>query len=302
MTRGPFYKVGAFLFVLSYLVVFSAFADFSAEVIFGEDNRHEPFEVSEGFRRLSTSVAGKVPQALLSPAGSGYVIDHITLGRRYCSSIRFSEQMIGPECTGFLVADDVLVTAGHCMREPTDCTNYQWVFDYSLKNAGDQSYHSISADRVYHCAQVLSQKMSYFDGIDYAIVRLDRKVSGRKPLELEFAPDLRLELPVAVIGHPSGIPLKVTDSGTILNQSSLYSFQTDLDEFRGNSGSPVFDATTQKVIGIVSMGQGDFVWDGDGKCKVPRICRPGDRCVLSTASRVLNLKEDLQKIHPALTD
>lgn len=290
----------AFFFALLIIVHTPARSDLLPQVIYGEDNRHEPFEVGEPFRQISTSVAGKIAKSIFSPVGSGFVLDNISLGKRYCSSIRFSEQMMGPECTGFLVADDLLVTAGHCMREVSDCSDFYWVFDYSLKRLGDTSYASVGRDRVYQCSKVVAHKMSFFDGIDYTIVQLDRKVTGRSPLTLDFNSDLKVGHPVAVIGHPSGIPLKVTDSGTIQSNDSAYSFQTDLDEFRGNSGSPVFDATNGNVIGIVSSGQSDYVWGGDGKCKIPRICRPGDRCVLSTASRVRNLKEDLEKLLPHL--
>lgn len=302
MNGMPFQGAWFAFFVFFFLGNTPARADLFPQVIYGEDNRHEPFEVSESFRQISTSVAGKVSKSILNPVGSGFVLDHVSLGKRYCSSIRFSEQMMGPECTGFLVGDDLLVTAGHCMREVTDCSDFYWVFDYSLKRLGDTSYTSVARDRVYQCSKVVAHKISLFDGIDYTIVRLDRKVTGRTPLSLDFSSDLKVGLPVTVIGHPSGIPLKVTDSGTIQTNDSANSFQTDLDEFRGNSGSPVFDAMSGKVIGIVSSGQSDYVWDGDGKCKVPRICRPGDRCVLSTASRVRNLKEDLEKLIPHSLD
>lgn len=280
------------------LVTSSAFADFSSDVIYGEDNRHEPFEVSETFRKISTSVAGKIPKSILTPRGGGYSLDQISLGRRYCSKIRFSEQMIGPECTGFLVSDDLLVTAGHCMKEDIDCSNYYWVFDYSLKHPGDTSYTTISEDHVYQCAKVAARKVSLFDGVDYTIVQLNRKVKDRDPLSLDLKSEITPGLAVAVIGHPSGIPLKVTDSGTVVSSSSPNYFETNLDEFRGNSGSPVFDATSGKVIGIVSSGQSDYVWDTDGQCKVPRICRPEDHCHWSLASRVKNLQEDFEKFVP----
>jgi len=289
---------GLFL-VLSVGWATLAFADFSSNVIYGgEDNRHEPFEVSETFRKISTSVAGKIPKSVMYPRGGGYFLDQISLGRRYCSKIRFSEQVMGPECTGFLVFDDLLVTAGHCMKEDADCSNFYWVFDYSLKRSGDTSYTTIGEDRVYRCAKVAARKVSLFDGVDYTIVQLDRKVKDRDPLVMDLKSEITQGLAVAVIGHPSGIPLKVTDSGTVVSSQSPNYFETNLDEFRGNSGSPVFDATSGKVIGIVSSGQSDYVWDTDGQCKVPRVCRLEDRCHWSLSSRVKNLQEDFEKLVP----
>ncbi len=102
---------------------------------------------------------------------------------------------------------------------------------------------------------------------------------------------------MALLGHPNGLPLKVADSASVLRNDEPRSFDTDLDAFQGNSGSPVFDAASRKVIGIVSHGHADNV--REGSCKVPRVCKPGDGCYLDTASGTWNMKADLEALGTA---
>ena len=40
--------------------------------------------------------------------------------------------------------------------------------------------------------------------------------------------------------------------------SNLYYFTANLDTYRGNSGSPVFNAITHKVEGVLVRGEQDF--------------------------------------------
>jgi hypothetical protein len=48
-----------------------------------------------------------------------------------------------------------------------------------------------------------------------------------------------------------------------------------IDAFGGNSGSPVFSMRTKKVIGIVTNGMPDYVWNKSGTCRVVNNCLPG---------------------------
>lgn len=269
-------------------------AQMSVNVFYGEDNRHEPYEVSGFFQELSRSVAGRVATSLVTPTGAGFKLDNVPLGKRYCSHIRFAEQIMGPTCSGFLVAPNLLVTAAHCMNDELDCSDYYWIFGYGLKSAGDRSYTSFNSDQVYKCQKVVARRRHIFDGVDYAIVQLDRKVTDRTPVQMDFVSDPELGTPVTLMGFPSGLPLKVADSSTILKNSSPYFFESDVDAFRGNSGSPIFDSITGKVIGILSSGQNDYV--STGSCKVPKVCKSEDNCLLSVCSRVKNLKDDFEKL------
>jgi hypothetical protein len=98
---------------------------------------------------------------------------------------------------------------------------------------------------------------------------------------------------VTSIGHPSGLPQKFIDGASIIQLSDAErNIDTDLDAFQGNSGSPVFDASTGVVIGITSHGHADHVRDPEKLCKIPKICMPGDKCYWSASSRITNLKDE----------
>jgi V8-like Glu-specific endopeptidase len=168
------------------------------------------------------------------------------------------------------------------------------VFDYSLKGSGDRSYTQVSADRVYECKEVVARQFNYFTDLDYAIIRLDRKVRDRAPITVDLSSGLDVGMPVFTMGHPSGLPMKVTDSSTIIANNSPTFFETELDTFKGNSGSPVFDGATLHVIGVISEGHADYT--SDGKCKKPIICTPDRPCNKVKVSRALNFKSDLEKL------
>lgn len=60
-----------------------------------------------------------------------------------------------------------------------------------------------------------------------------------------------------MIGHTLGISQKYNDAAKILNiQNDTFAFITNLDGFSCISGSPVFDHTSQKIIGIFVRGTG----------------------------------------------
>ena len=108
---------------------------------------------------------------------------------------------------------------------------------------------------------------------------MSHKTTGRKPLELSDK-SLSAGTFVAMIGHPVGLPMKVTSGATTrkeLDNSAL----TTLDAFGGNSGSPVFDRADGKLIGMLVSGGDDFVVAEGKSCKVEAKCdafNMSDRC------------------------
>ncbi len=89
---------------------------------------------------------------------------------------------------------------------------------------------------------------------DWVILQLEHPVTHLGPL----APP-RLEAPrpgraVYTLGHPLGLPLKLATGGAVVSASDG-AFRTSLDTFAGNSGSPVFDADSHALLGLVIEGQ-----------------------------------------------
>lgn len=286
--------------VLFSLNAWTATKTFKPFAIFDVDDRVELYEAGPMEHDVAQAVAGRISKDHLISNGGGYTIARKNLGAEKCSKIRFAEQQLGPSCTGFLVRSDLLVTAAHCMTQVENCAQYVWAFDYALKGAGDESYKTVLASNVYRCKKLVYRRYKDFGNADYAIIQLDRPVPNRKVLELELSAEkVVLQTPIFLAGFPSGLPLKITGGAKILENDHTLSFETDLDIFQGNSGAPVLDQTTGKVLGVVSQGHDDYTRDKDDpSCKVPRICLPGENCVLTKISRASLMEEDLKSIPP----
>ncbi len=231
----------------------------AAAAIFGRDDR---IAISTGTRghALSRSTAVAVLNSLHEPSNPGWIkLFPDSLEGMLCPEERFSRSISLPyACSGFLVAPDLIATAGHCMvntgesRNETDtyCQAYSWLFDYQEGIDTDK----VPAENLYRCKQVVyAVKDEGAPFRDYALVQLDRPVKGRRPLPL--APGaLPPNEVLSMIGHPHGTPAKLSHSARILlDNRTRESFITTLDAFEGNSGSAVFNSRNE-VIGILVGG------------------------------------------------
>ncbi len=70
-----------------------------------------------------------------------------------------------------------------------------------------------------------------------------------------------------VIGHPSGLPTKVADGAQVCTQKGTH-FSANLDTYGGNSGSAVFNAKTNEVVGILVRGANDYTYDMGRRCTI----------------------------------
>jgi hypothetical protein len=78
-----------------------------------------------------------------------------------------------------------------------------------------------------------------------------------------------------VIGHPTGLPTKISPEGKITRNVEKYTFSANLDTFHGNSGSAVFDANTGVVEGILIQGRNDYV---PSRSNDPKSCMIVNKC------------------------
>ena len=200
----------------------------------------------------------------------GFKLDVKNYGDAYNLNINepFRDQPVsrGRLCTGFLVAEDVVATAGHCVN----CHNVadlRVVFGYRMLEARNPITR-IPASDVYRCTDIVSRECRR-DGrrTDWALVRLDRKVDGWPVARLAKREVFRGRR-IYVAGHPCGLPLKYAPGARIHQVHDAY-FVADLDVYSGNSGSPVFDCESGGVVGLVARGDfRDFRWTGQGLLSV----------------------------------
>lgn len=227
--------------------------------VYGRDNRRDIHEVpAKGLRELSRSVVALFKREKVSIDGKTAALSTIPLLEHLPihPSERFAEQPAGASCTGALIAPDLVLTAGHCFRT-TACADISFVFDYAYQEAG-QDPTVVPASSVYGCGTLLVRRDDDKDD-DWALVKLDRAVTDRQPLELETG-TLEPGHPIFTIGHPFGLPAKYAGSAEV-RESAPFGFTSDLDALSGNSGGPVFSATTRKIVGLVSRGDPFLVQD-----------------------------------------
>ena len=193
-----------------------------------------------------------------------------------CADERFAAQLVAADCSGKLIAPDLVLTAGHCVTNSSDCAATQLLFNYYMTSATTRQ--TITAEDVYTCAELVVHRLDA--QLDYAVLRLDRPVSRRTPAMMTTARE-RLPAGTGLIlsGFPSGLPIKIDDGGGVRDPGSqdLTFFRANLDSFGGNSGSGVFDATTRALVGILVRGEIDYVLDEQAGCGRVNVC-PNDGC------------------------
>ena len=244
----------------------------SNKVVYGDDNRVDVFASTNSmYVELSKSTAAMIPASSLKKAINGeFNISGRSLAARgMCKTERFAQQKSAANCSGFLVGEDLLVTAGHCVRNQTACSQYKWVFDYKV-NFEDQFDFTVPANSVYSCKNIITTVLDRSTKDDYALIKLDRKITDRRTLDFRTSGKPTVGDKLVVIGHPSGLPTKIADGANIRALRGTY-FTANLDTYGGNSGSAVFNATTGVVEGILVRGATDYVYDSNQGCRVTNV-------------------------------
>ena len=264
------------------------------KVIYGPDDRLDIFEVSNPlFKNLAHSTAAMISTSSLQMNGERVSIVGKNLrGRGICGGEKFSEQLTAASCSGFLVGKDLIVTAGHCARTARDCETNAWVFDYSV-NSPDQNVSTFDLPKssVYRCKEIVEQVLdSGATDNDYALIRLEREVTDRAVLKVRTSGKIADKTEILVIGHPTGLPVKIADNAAVRTNSDDYYFVANLDTFGGNSGSAVFDSHTGQVEGILVRGESDYEYDFSRGCKIPKVCK-NDECRGEDVTRITNVKK-----------
>ncbi|MES2525846.1 MAG: ankyrin repeat domain-containing protein [Bdellovibrionota bacterium] len=294
-------------------------ANATTPVIYGEDNRQEVYEATPMNQALAASAATMIEKSkltksedkpglvqveqttlrtwleaqfdeqksnLLTPAAKVAVDQRIT----FCAGEKFTEQPNAGVCSGFLVGPDLLVTAGHCVAVPDFCEKYDWVFDFKVDAESKTAGVDVKEANVYSCKKVISNALTNSLGLDYGLIQLDRKVKGRKALNVRSEGKIADGSGIVVIGSPSGLPLKVAAGANVRKNLHPFYFAANLDTFQGNSGSAVFNAESGVVEGILVRGEEDFEANTTLMCIEAKKCADGD-CRGEDVSRMTSIPE-----------
>lgn len=269
------------LIVGAVLGLNAAYAEISPEInpkiIYGKDDRKDFYQVSDpALRELARATAIQVYNRDISRNLNLSVNlrgENLISLFNMCTTERFAKQISAGRCSGFLVAPDVLVTAGHCVQSQLECEATSWVFDYKIDSpsTSETTNMNLASENVFRCKKVFSQMLTE-TGLDYAVIQLDRKATGRIPLKVRKSGKVEKKTPLLVIGHPSGLPLKFTDGGKVKRNKKDTHFEANLDTYGGNSGSAVINMNTKEVEGILVRGGTDFLYDSRMGCQVSNYC------------------------------
>lgn len=245
----------------------------SENIIYGEDDRVEASEVSGEWSSIAKSTVAlfKISDMSISFRGRATLkLQNLGARLQLCEGERFASQKAGSFCSGALIGPDLILTAGHCVQDVSDCSETRFVFDFKASSSGIVS-SSVAADNLYSCKKIIRHVLTS-DGADYAVIQLDRSVKSRQPLKMAEHSDLRTGDSIVVMGHPSGLPLKIAGGAEVRSIASEH-FVTNLDTYGGNSGSPVFNARTHKIEGVLVRGGQDYV--SNGFCRYSNVCTEG---------------------------
>lgn len=241
--------------------------------VFGEDGRKE-IKDAEGFEDFARATAVMIPkEEIKGNRIYGYslreLLAHQFDTEKFNDNVKFLDQPTAASCTGFLIAPDLLVTAGHCIKTIEDAANWVWLFDYTndLSYNEEDRYVEVNKNNLYEVSEVLVGELNDDEddkSLDYSVLKLDRK-SDRRPYRFRTSGVVAEGSDIYTIGAPTGLPLKLSTESTVVDNTATSWFKSDIDAFPGNSGGPVFDSNGFiegiLVRGAVEYSNGNYTGD-----------------------------------------
>ena len=242
--------------------------------IFGNDDRVDIRQVkNKKIQEIAKSIPAIVRRKqLVSINETQYQVKGLSyidnLG--FCPDEKFvQKQSLLANCSAFLVGEDVVGTAAHCFSygDQMKTDEFVVVFDYKADKNGN-SPKVIEKKNVYTIKKILSHEFEWVTYKDYALIKLDRLVPNREPLDMNLGQRVEVGTPLFIVGYPLGLPQKYQDDGKVLSvDPKTNSFKHHLDTYSVNSGSAVFNAKTNEIVGIHVRGTGfNYVKDKEANC------------------------------------
>jgi hypothetical protein len=257
--------------------------------IYGEDDRRNYYRVDDNEQLAARATLALVRTSELTETGEGVYslpatgaslctpaqIDKINAekGTKYQEEA-FYEEPAPAFCSGVKIKDDIVATAGHCVKSNDDCKTISFVTGFFKTARGSTPHLGIASSRIFRCKDLIDRKHDPATKSDWALVRVDRKMNGVPQVKLASHGKIKTDDLVTVVGYPMGLPVKITGNAKVRRLEKAY-FVTNLDTYGGNSGSPVLNSSEllkrQLVLeGLLVRGEADFA--------VKHPCRISKRC------------------------
>jgi hypothetical protein len=256
-------------------------------VIYGVDDRKDYFEEhNKQYIKAVKSTVALFKSNQVKDMGDGtseLKVRNFGEAFNLCSDEKFRDQPVGSFCSGFLVAPDIIATAGHCVNDSDlNLKDTRFVFGYKMNNPGEPNTR-INNSEIYKGERIIGKELESGRGRDWALIKLDRPVENLEehtPLRVRREGKISDDTPCLCIGYPSGLPVKIAGGAAVRDNSNDAYFIANCDTYAANSGSSVFNAKTEDqqetplVEGILVRGETDFVWEGS--CRISLVCPTTD--------------------------
>jgi hypothetical protein len=237
-----------------------------------EHTRSELYELGE-------AVVAIIDRQYLHDRGSYWELDWRaleTLGSsiRMCTSEPFYQTPVTTvRGTGFLIDGNRVVTANHVLPDQDHLDDVYFLFGYRMIDATTVR-HTYCHCEVFEGVRIVAHDAA--TAKDFAVIELDREVPGIEPLALHPTPlipeppaspvaavpvyESSTSPPVFAIGHALGLPQVYLPPRYVIDdtEENCWYMKAGLTAYLGGSGSPVFDAETNQVLGMVITGFDHF--------------------------------------------
>jgi HEAT repeat protein/V8-like Glu-specific endopeptidase len=181
------------------------------------------------------------------------------------------QEAFGNECaagfgTAFLVGKQLALTAAHCIckkdtnildEKVINAARFVFAFQNGNKLFSDNQVYKIKKVVSHQFTRIQDKNKNYIEWTDWALIELDRE-APYTPLKMNMTTKIADKEELYMLGHPYGLPVKFVGNGTVQRNKQNDFFESNLDAFGGNSGSPAFNKITKEVEGMLCSGGEDY--------------------------------------------
>jgi V8-like Glu-specific endopeptidase len=199
---------------------------------------------------------------------------NISAAAKAVSKLSFLDRGMPVSCTGFMIADDLLLTNEHCINTQELCDDALAIFGYGITSSG-----SLADGEEYRCLKLVAKDRR----LDYALLQIDGSPGSQEKwghLEL-VARDVVKGEKIYMLQHPAGEPKQISMKGCEVHTPQARGRGLDLTDFghlcdtlQGSSGSPILDTNRHQVVGLHHLGFSSGAWSSENRAVQMKLILP----------------------------